>query len=170
MAKRKEIKCWYIDVGADWFLLNSTPKKKKSKYYHEVAAADLFVAYFNHASKWFVEYPIKDDWTDRGMDIFEKRIYFEVDMCTENIQVLYDKIENAIAYSEETKKRCYFIYTFLGEQKKIEERGKKLLLYLATKRRGDQFTIANHPRLIADPFGEVLINPKGELRSLSTLL
>jgi hypothetical protein len=170
MVKRKEIKCHVFDTEKDWFHLNSTPRKYATRYHHEVAGADLFVAYFNYASKWFVEYKVKDDRADRGMDIFDKLIFFENDMGTENIQVLFDKVENAISYTEETKKRCYFIYTFSGDQKKIEERGKKLLLYLANKRRGDQFTVTNHSRLISDPLGEMLVNPKGEIKSLSTLL
>jgi hypothetical protein len=170
MVKRKEIKCHVFDTEKDWFQLNSTPRKYASRYHHEVTGADLFVAYLNYATKWFVEYKIKDDRIDRGMDIFDKRVYFENDLVSENIQVLFEKVENAIRYTEETNKWCYFVYNFSGEQKKIEERGKKLLLYLATKRRGDQFTVTNHSRLISDPLGDVLINPKGEIKSLSTLL
>lgn len=53
MTARKEIRVWsFPDYDKpDWFLLNSTPKKKASHYYHEVAAADIFVAYVAYLSQ-----------------------------------------------------------------------------------------------------------------------
>ena len=167
MTDRKEIRCWKIDIGADWFLLNSTPKKLYSRYYHEVAAADLFTAFLPHFKDWIVEQKLKEDRVDRGILVNGKPVYFEVDMGTENISVLYEKVENAI---RETSYRFHVVYVFAGEEKKAQDRARKLGLYLAGKKRGDQFVIASHPVLINNPLGEVIFTPKGELKSINALL
>lgn len=170
MVKRKEIKLHKIDTAADWFTLNSTPRKYASRYYHEVAAADLFVAFLPHFKSWTVEKKLKDDRIDRGVLINNSPVYFEVDMCTENISILYDKVENAISYSNETNERFHTVFVFCGNQEEVDKRGNKLIQYLRDKKRGDQFTITTHKALTEHPLGEVIYTPKGELKAINNLL
>jgi hypothetical protein len=95
MVERKEIKRQEFDFGvADWFMLPKTKGLQRWAYNHQKAAADLFVAYRPLISAWSYEPPILKDRADRGMQILDKTIYFEVDRCTEGIRVIEQKIDN----------------------------------------------------------------------------
>lgn len=173
MAGRKEIKVHELKkLGIpDMFMLPSTHRLKSSdKFLHEQAGADLFVAFKSHIKRWAHEPYIKSMRADRGMQ-FENglTIYFEVDRMTENPQDLKDKVDNYLQYYAETEERFHVVFTFVGNQEKVQKRGNKIIPYLQEKSRGDQFLIVNHARLISNPFGQVLYSPRDEILSVSML-
>lgn len=169
MVSRKQIKLYEMKFDADWFLLNATPKRKKSQYEHEIAGGDLFAAYHPFMDAWSYEPPILSDRADRGMRIFDLTVYFEVDCCNEGLEKLEEKVDNYITHSARTGERFHVVFAFVGDQKEIERRGLKLLLSLQERKRGNQFLVASHSALISNPLGEVLLSPKGQALSLKTL-
>ncbi len=170
MEKRKEVKLHELSKWGvpDMFMLPSTHRLKSTdKFLHEEAGGDLFVAFKPHIKRWAHEPFINSMRADRGAQFNDGlTIYFEVDRITENLPVLKDKIDNYILYSNETSERFHVVFAFVGSQESVRERGYKLIPYLESKRRGDQFLIVNHEKLISDPLGQVLYSPRGEIVSI----
>lgn len=170
MSERREIKRQEFEVGiADWFMLNSTAKKTRWRYAHEVAAADLFGAFYSYMQSWVYEPFILSNRADRGMTIFDKTIYFEMDLCTEGISKLEQKVQNYLKYSRATNERFHVIFSFLGEGKEVERRGGLFIPYLQKLRRGNQFLLANHKAILAQPLGQIFYSPKDEILDLRML-
>ena len=173
MASRKEIKLHELTKFGipDMFMLNATHRLKSTdKFLHEKAGADLFVSFYPHIKRWAYEPFINSMRADRGMQSKNGlTIYFEVDRLTENIQVLKDKVGNYIRYSDKTRERFHVIFAFVGARENVRKRGDKIIPYLHAQRRGDQFLIVNHEKLITDPCGQVLYSPRDEILSLSML-
>lgn len=170
MAERKEIKRQEFEVGSpDWFMLNSTEKKTKWRFAHESAAADLFSAYYPYMEAWVFEPFILTKRADRGMRINGLTVYFEIDLCTEGISILQEKIENYVAYSRETGERFHVVFSFLGEQAEVQRRGNLLIPHLQDLKRGHQFLLVNHQKLVNQPLEPVLYSPKDEILSINSL-
>lgn len=172
MAERKEVKVHDMRKFSipDMFMLPDTPRLKNSdKFLHEEAAADLFTTYHSHFKGWQYEPIVGSLRADRGMQLGDLTIYFEVDRLTEQVQVLRDKIDNYIRHSSETHQRFHVVFSFVGSDENVNKRGKKIIPYLEEVRRGDQFLLANHNALLLDPFGEVLYSPRGAIVSFSML-
>ena len=173
MAARKELKIHDLSKFSipDMFMLPSTHRLKSTeKFLHEKAGADLFVAYKPHIKFWAYEPFINSMRADRGMRFEDGlTVYFEVDRITENMQDLRDKVDNYIRYAEETGERFTVIFAFAETQEKVHKRGKNFIPYLQAKRRGDQFLLVNHEKLIGDPFGQVLYSPREKILSISML-
>jgi hypothetical protein len=173
MVSRKEIKLHDLSKFSlpDMFMLNSTHRLKSTeKFLHEKAGADLFVTYKPYMKRWAFEPFIKSRRADRGMQFENITVYFEVDRATENIQELFDKIDNYIQYSREAEKRFHVIFALVGDSAKVNKRGNKIIPYLKEIRRGDQFLMVNHQRLIDNPFGKVIYSPRDEIIALNDLL
>lgn len=174
MEQRKEVKVHALKKKfgiADMFMLPSTSRLKSTdKVLHEIAGGDLFVALNPYIKRWAYEPIVGSKRADRGAQ-FENglTIYPEVDMMTENISVLFDKVENYIAYSKAAGERFHVIFAFVGTQERIQKRGEKLIPFLQSKRRGDQFLLVNHNKWVADPMGRVLYSPRNEILSLNML-
>jgi hypothetical protein len=162
MAARKEIKVWsFPDYDKpDWFLLPATPKKKASQYFHEAAAADVFSFYaaylFSSGGGWGYEPQVGSDRADRGMEI-DKPAYLEVDMCSENMEVIYQKIDRYADYFRTTGEECSVIFDFAGEEKKAEDRLGKTLAYAAEKDGTCQVVATTHSHIEATPFGAIFL-------------
>lgn len=170
MLERKEVKRQEFDFGvADWFMLPKTKGLQRWAYLHQKAAADVFVAYHPFMSAWSYEPAILRDRADRGMRIFDKTIYFEVDRCTEGIKVIEGKIDNYIQYARETGERFHVVFCIIGSETEILNRGNLIIPILRERKRGDQFLIANAGNIISNPLGEVFYSPKDEIKSLEAL-
>jgi hypothetical protein len=170
MESRKEVKRQEFDFGvADWFMLPKTKGLQRWAYNHQKSAADLFVAYRPFMSAWSYEPSILKDRADRGMQIFGKTIYFEVDRCTEGIKVIEAKIDNYIRYANETRERFHVVFAIVGSETEILNRGNLIIPILKDRKRGDQFLIANAGNIISNPLGEVFYSPKDEIKSLEAL-
>lgn len=165
MEKDKDIKRQEFTFFGDWFMLPSTEKKTKWRYEHETAAADIFTVFYPFIQAWIFEPYIGSKRADRGMKFEDKTIYFEVDLCNEPIRVLEEKIDNYLKH----KGKFHVIFSFLGESKQVTNRGKLLIPYLERIRRGNQFLIANHTKLLGQPFDRILYSPLDELLSLKML-
>jgi hypothetical protein len=165
MEKDKDIKRQPFTFSGDWFMLPDTEKKTKWRYEHEVASADLFASLYPYMEAWIFEPYIGNKRADRGMKFEGKTIYFEVDLCTEPIRVLEEKIENYL----KQQGKFHVIFSFLGESKEVTKRGERLIPYLQKIRRGRQFLIANHTNLVAEPLAPILYAPTDELLSLKML-
>ena len=165
MEKEKEVKRQAFTFSGDWFMLPSTEKKTKWRYEHEVAAADLFVALSPHMEAWICEPYIGNKRADRGVKINGQTFYFEVDLCNEGTSVLEEKIEN---YTK-ADGRFHVVFSFLGEPAEVTRRGQLLIPYLQKIKRGNQFLMANHTKLLLDPLAPVLYSPKDELLSFTSV-
>ncbi|MCD9186996.1 MAG: hypothetical protein LUM44_11225 [Pyrinomonadaceae bacterium] len=165
MEKDKDIKRQAFTFSGDWFMLPETEKKTKWRYAHEVASADLFTALYRFMEAWSFEPYLGNKRADRGMKFNGKTIYFEVDLCTESIRILEEKIDNYLQHQG----KFNVIFSFLGESKEVTRRGNLLLPYLQKIRHGNQFVIANHTQLLTQPLGQILYSPKDELLSLKML-
>lgn len=166
MVQRKEIRVWgFADIDkSDWFLLNSTPKKRGSKYWHEVAAADWFSIYLplieELGGSWADEPRVGKEHADRGIKA-HATAYLEVDAMTEDMRLLYEKVDQYITYSRETGKRFNVIFDFLGEQSKAQKRAIAVLKYAQEQRRGSQFMATTHNLVMSEPEGKILVSPVG---------
>lgn len=175
MASRKEIKVWsFPDYDKpDWFLLNSTPKKKASQYFHEAAAADVFSFYasylFSRGGGWGYEPKVGGDRADRGLEI-NAACYLEVDMGSENMEVIYQKIDRYAAYGRSTGEPFSVIFDFAGDQKKAEDRLGKTLAYAAEKEGACQVAATTHLRVETSPFGAIYLTPDMEVLTMRHLL
>lgn len=175
MAARKEIKVWsFPDYDKpDWFLLNATAKKKGSQYFHEAAAADVFSLYasylFSRGGGWGYEPLVGLDRADRGMEI-AKPAYLEVDMGSENIEVIYQKIDDYESYSRATGEGFTVIFDFAGEVNKAEDRLGKTLAYAAGRDGACRFVATTHRHVETTPFGAIYLSPDMEFLTIQHLL
>jgi hypothetical protein len=173
MVKRKEIRMWEIEDKADWFLLNTTRKEKLGHYRHEVAAADWIAAYFWYLQEnkggWVVEPRLGREHADRGMKI-NNFVFIEQDMCKENIQVIYEKIDQYVDYASETNRVFHVVFDFAGEQKKMVNRVDLTLKYAATKKRGSMFYATAHPHIENHPFEPIFLSTFKEFHTIKQLL
>lgn len=108
---------------------------------------------------------------DARMKKWNTIFYWEVDRGTEEMEILYDKVDKYIAFSNKYfTDKFHVIFTLqyfrFGEEqsdtqrlKKLKERSNLLLDYLATKHRGNQFLVAWHDQVIATPYGAVFVSP-----------
>jgi hypothetical protein len=174
MAASKIIKCQSFPTSiADWFMLPATRGLQEPKYKHEVGAADLFVAYYPHLrgnGSWSYEPAVLKDRADRGMRLFGKTFYFEVDRGTEPPAEIAAKLDNYIRYAQATGERFHVIFSLMDGKEKAHNRGNKLIPLLKECRRGNQFLLAHQQRLIDDPLGTYLYSPTDELYSVQNVL
>lgn len=175
MASRKEIKVWsFPDYDKpDWFLLNATPKKKGSQYFHEAAAADVFSLYaaylLSRGGGWGYEPQVGSDRADRGMEL-RATCYLEVDMCSENMNVLYQKIDRYARYSRDSGEEFSVIFDFAGEQKKAEDRLGKTLSYAAGNEGNCRVIATTHRCIEATPFAAIFLTAEMEFVTINHLL
>jgi hypothetical protein len=174
MEKRGELKLQKFDATADWFMLNTTQRiKDPRKYYHEQGGADLFTAYYHHlkdAGAWAYEPKVLSDRADRGMRLFDRTFYFEVDRGTETQSEIEKKLDNYTRYSRETGERFFVVFVLMDGKRTAQARGYELMPLLEARQRNNQFLIASRDRLIADPLGRLLYSPTHELYSVQNVI
>jgi hypothetical protein len=157
------LKVQEMGIGrADWFMLRSTRKVNKS-YPHECAAADLFVAYYPVMDAWSYEPPVGESRADRGMKLSGKTFYFEVDLSTENLRIIEDKIKAYIRHGRKTGERFYVVFDIVGEDATaVNKRTADIGSLLDHYSRTNQFSLASHLFLTAGRIeDEVLYTPEG---------
>lgn len=108
---------------------------------------------------------------DARMKKWDAIMYWEVDRGTEEMEDLFEKVDKYIDFSDRYyEDRFHVIFTLqyfrFGEDqdpaqrlKKLRERSDELLDYLIDKKRGNQFLIAWHDHILADPYGSVYVSP-----------
>ena len=147
---------------------------------HYIDTTNLLVAYWQPQhwdEKWLeadhenYEIDSKVPMYDARMKKWDKVIYWEVDRGTEEMDVLYEKVDKYIAFCERhNDNESHVVFTLqyfrFGEEqsdaqrlKKLKERSYALLDYLAQKRRGNQFLVAWHDQVLATPYGDVFVTP-----------
>ena len=162
METRKEVKRQARDFSTpDLFMLPSTHRLKSTdKALHETGGADLFVAFGPYINGWSHEPQVGSDRADRAMIFEGKLIYFEVDRNTHGPKALEEKIDKYIRYADRTRERFYVVFSvLLDDDKKLKNRADFLAGLLASKRRGNQFLVANHNNLLVQPMGDFLLSP-----------
>jgi hypothetical protein len=171
MAASKLIKCQSFPTSiADWFMLPATRGLQEPKYRHEVGAADLFAAFYPYAQQWSYEPEVLGDRADRGVRMFEKTFYLEVDRATEAPREIEAKLENYLQYSRQSREPFYVIFALMDGKESARARGNKLIPLLEDCNFGNQFLLAHHRRLVDDPLGKYLYSPKDELFSIQSVL
>lgn len=137
---------------------------------HELACADLFVQYFPHVTHWDnrwmgTEQQFKSFglFYDARMVIDGRLVFWEVDRGTEDLdRQVIPKVEKYVALSDAFH-RDRFTVCFTFEKYRRQDLNKRIndMLYALTGfRRGDQFLVAKHSEVCADPLGEVFVSPK----------
>lgn len=151
-------------------MLVSQDVKSKS-YWHEVAGADLFVKYFRYMEAWSYEPPLfydpetkKNVRADRGLKLYGKTFFFEVDRDTENMTDIKKKIDDYIRYGRETGERFHVIFDVaLDGIQETNLRSEEIGKYIETIHRGNQFCVAAHSRLTTTHIDEpVIFTPSGQ--------
>ena len=170
MVARKELRVWsFTDYDKpDWFLLNSTPKKKGDTYWYETAAADFFVSFLPLIQKlgggWAYEPKVGTEHADRGAAA-DAVAYIEIDMHaqyrSEDIKKIYEKIDQYIAHTRSSGQQYTVIFDFVGGQEKAEERAIKTLEYARSCGRAGQFLATTHNLILHDPEGRIFASPRG---------
>lgn len=175
MAASKIIKCQSFPTSiADWFMLPTTRGLQEPKYKHEVGAADFFAAFYPYLREqsggWSYEPPILKDRADRGMRIFGKTFYLEIDRGTEPASEINAKLDNYIRYDQDSGEPFHVIFVLMDGKKPAQRRGDEIIQFILERQRGNQFLIASHARLIQDPLGELLFSPTNELFSVQNVI
>lgn len=175
MVARKEIRVWDLkkENKADWFLLNSTKKEKLSRYHHEVAAADYFASYYNYLNEkkggWVFEPRVGKERADRGMKI-NNFLFIEQDMGKENIQVIYEKIDQYVDYADDTGRMFHVVFDFAGDLEKAKIRLGRCLVYAAGKRRNTMFYATVHPHIEQRPFEPIFLSTFNQFHTINQIL
>lgn len=157
------LKVQEMGIGrADWFMLRSTRKVNKS-YLHECAAADLFVTYYPVIEAWSYEPFVGEVRADRGMKLSGKTFYFEVDLSTENLRIIEDKIKAYIRHGNLTGERFYVVFDIVGEDAAaVNRRTSDIGALLDHYGMENQFSLASHLTLTESRMDdEVLFSPEG---------
>lgn len=171
MAASKVIKCQSFPTSiADWFMLPATKGLQEPKYKHEVGAADLFVAFHSHMGQWAYEPQVLKERADRGVRLFGKTFYFEVDRGTEPPAEIAAKLDNYVRYAIESGERFHVIFALMDGKETAHNRGNKLIPLLRERKRGNQFLLAHHARLVNEPLGAYLYSPTDELYSVQNVI
>ena len=141
----------------DLWMLGDIERIKPSKYYHEIAKGDLYVAY-RECDEWYNEIPIGEGLrSDCSMDYKGVRVHFEVDLGSEPMDDLFNKIENYIRHCPSGDKTIFVLRD--GVRRTARTTGNNLYAYLIDRKRGRQFSWTLLDMLKKDPFGEWLFNP-----------
>lgn len=171
MTQRNEIKQQTFDISIpDFFMLKSTTRLKGyDKFRHEKGGADLFTALYPHIQAWSFEPLIGNDRGDRGLKFEDKTVYLEVDRCTEGLKVINRKLESYMNFADQSRNRFHVVFSIMGTDREVANRGEALTTLFRSKKRGNQFLAANHNNLLIRPLGEVLHSPLAGALSLGAL-
>lgn len=140
---------------------------------HELDCADLFVAFYPHLSVWESEWGAFEKQAkvhikyrlnfDRRMTMPDGKVFvLEVDRGTEDLdKQLEPKIDKYIAFSNANPSYKFQVVITLQKYRRMDlgNRAGRVLAMLQEKRRGNQFIVASHTKLVKDPFGKVCASP-----------
>lgn len=151
---------------------------------HELDVADLFIAYNRHVTHWDTEwgelertklniprYRVNYD----ARMVLNGRVYlWEVDRGSEDFEQLSAKIGKYIQFSESLPPESFQVVFTMQKYRRLHlgNRADKLLKFIADKKRRNQFVVALHSQVLADPLGAVFVSPLEPMakRLLSDLL
>lgn len=173
--KQLRIQIFKTSDTSDLFMLPSTKMIKNSdKYLHEWGGAELFTAYYpilKDVGFWKHEPLIRNSRADRGMKLWDKIIYFEVDRATESPKEIIEKRDFYTQYARETNTQFHVIFAIMeNPRQSVINRAKTINSIVSEFPRGSQFLVCNHKNLIENPLGNLLYNPaKNELTSIENL-
>lgn len=139
---------------------------------HELAIADLFVAYYPHITHWDTKWgvyeierlniPMFKVFYDARMVLNGNVILWEVDNGTEDLaKQVSPKVDKYIALSNAYPSLRFTVIFTMSKYRRmnLSKRSHDLLEALASVKRGNQFLVAKHGELVADPFGKTLVSP-----------
>lgn len=162
--------------------------KAPANYYnrqHDEAVGDLFVAFYNatHGELyWDVRWPDDDkqDYEinrygvnyDARMHYRDKVYFWEIERSTKDItgeRSLETKIEKYIRFSNAFHQDKFTVLITIQGYRHIKalDRLKETLAMLMEKRRGHQFLVGLHERVMADPLGPVFVSPSDPAKAIS---
>lgn len=147
---------------------------------HYIDTTNLLVKYWEpqHWDEKWMEEDFQTYTIDQTVPMYDARMkkwntvfYWEVDRGTEEMEELFEKVNKYIKLSNKhPNDKFHVIFTMQyfrfgidqsPEQrlKKLRDRSYELVEYLGAKKRGNQFLVAWHDQVIADPYGPVFISP-----------
>ncbi|OFW04372.1 MAG: hypothetical protein A3I61_11120 [Acidobacteria bacterium RIFCSPLOWO2_02_FULL_68_18] len=144
---------------------------------HELDIADLFVSYFPHITHWDTEWGVleRDQLNipryrvnyDARMVLSGKVYLWEVDRGTEDMDVqLEPKIDKYIELAKSLPYGSFQVILTLQKYRRMNvgNRAGRLVAMLQEKERGNQFLVALHSDVKADPIGAVFVSPRSPER------
>lgn len=129
---------------------------------------------------------LEDEPYDKALPMYDARMkkwdrvfYWEIDRGTEDIEELFEKVHRYVYFSNNNPDHKFHVcftmqyFRFGPDQdeaqrlKKLKERSNQLLAFLAEQRRGNQFLVAWHDHVLADPYGSIFVSPLDPSRASS---
>jgi hypothetical protein len=178
----------YRDHPQQAYLWSVKGTKAPGNYYnrlHDEGVGDLFVAYYNATQGeiyWDTRWP-EDDKQDYNINRFgvnydarmhyrDKVYFWEVERSTKDItgeRSLETKIDKYIQFSSAfPQDRFTVLITFQGYRHiKAIDRLKETLAVLMDKKRGNQFLVGLHDKVLEQPLGEVFLSPVDPSKAVS---
>lgn len=160
------------DSGSEAFVWAVKGYRPPENFYnrrHELAGADLYVAYYQtnklehwdanpEAHKKLLKLPHKLKY-DRRMKLEGKTFYWEIDRGTEELDVIRGKVKAYQNFAASVDFWFYVIFTIKATRRgTIEERCDDIIGVIqdcGTK--GFQFLVARHDDIVNDPLGKVFV-------------
>lgn len=170
MAADGQIRVTKIHQNAPLFFhLSETKAPTLQGFQHELAAANLYVAYetTGKLEQWYTE-PHEEYLSiglkpDRASVIDGRIVFWEVDRGTEILAVIREKVERYIRLSQlHPERRFYVVFSA------PKGRAKSILLDVLTDfRRGNQFLACDQARVTATPLEPVFAGPVDPAQPIS---
>jgi hypothetical protein len=142
--------------ASDLWMLPDTPRVTPTKKAHEIAKGELYVAY-NKVEEWYNELLIGEGLRSDCSMLYGVRVHFEVDLGTEAMDSLFEKVDKYIRYCPRDEKTIFVLRD--GIRRTAKTTGSNLNAYLYEKRRGKQFSFTRLDLITSDPYGKWLFNP-----------
>jgi Replication-relaxation len=154
----------------DWVVLKQRKLRLPSisKYDHDTAKADLYVALHSLVEDWDIEVPVGGDLVADACFVFRGvRIYIEVDLGNMEPARLFHKIERYIQYARAGEK---VIFALRDGRYKAGVIGTELMDYCQERRLGKFVTATLLDNFMEFPQDFVLITPWKERINLEQLI
>lgn len=154
----------------DLWALAGDYQPSKHNWEHEIDRGDLYVAFKKTGkvqvwnSKWDT-----DEWKDFARKVGVKydcrmelegvnqTIFFEVDRGGMSPKTLKDKMQSYIELAEVVSDPFIVILTLQSRYGNLRARAESILDMLETLKRGRQFLITPHGKIVENPLGDVLV-------------
>jgi hypothetical protein len=166
--ERLEIRSSKRENGHAWVVLKSSKLKPTeiSKYEHDTAKADLYVALHSIASEWWNEYPLGGGQlvSDVSFTYQNRLFHVELDLGNMESERLFNKIERYVSFCGPEK----VIFVLRDGRYKATVTGTQIINYCKEQKLGHFITAATFENFCEFPTGKVLISTEnGEFIRLS---
>jgi hypothetical protein len=153
--------------AVDLYMLPDIPRVTPTKKTHEITKGDLYVAYYE-VERWYNELSIGAGLrSDCSMVYNGVPVHFEVDLATEPMENLFEKIENYIRHCPSGDKTVFVLKD--GVRRTAKTTGSNLHAYLSERKRGRQFSWTRIDLIMGEPYGAWLFNSLPEKITLDEL-